>query len=312
MIERILISSLVLFFGAFTFLVWARKDRRYLSSKSVASAYDDWTNDQLLENLWGEHVHLGHYGLPPKHKDFRKAKESFVYELAQWSGLSKLPPGSNVLDVGCGIGGSARILAKAYGFNVLGISISSAQIARAESLSSEEDNCSFKVMDALNLQLDTGSFDAVWSVEVGPHIPDKQRYADELLRVLRPGGVLAVADWNRRDSSNGRLNLFERVVMNQLLNQWAHPEFSSIKEFRNHLNSSAFSSGAIQSADWTIATLPSWTESIWEGVRRPGAIISLGPKAFLKAFREVPTILLMRWSFGTGLMQFGVFRTEVM
>ena len=33
------------------------------------------------------------------------------------------------------------------------------------------------------------SFDAVWSVEAGPHMPDKQRYADELLRVLKPGGA---------------------------------------------------------------------------------------------------------------------------
>ena len=51
-------------------------------------------------------------------------------------------------------------------------------------------------MDALDLQLSRPEFDAVWSVEAGPHMPDKQRYADELLRVLKPGGTLAVADWN--------------------------------------------------------------------------------------------------------------------
>ena len=41
--------------------IWARKDRKYKSSISVSSAYDSWTNDRLLENLWGEHVHLGYY-----------------------------------------------------------------------------------------------------------------------------------------------------------------------------------------------------------------------------------------------------------
>ena len=36
-----------------------RKNRKYESVNSVASSYDAWTNDRLLENLWGEHIHLG-------------------------------------------------------------------------------------------------------------------------------------------------------------------------------------------------------------------------------------------------------------
>ena len=41
-------------------LLWAKRNRAYHSSESVAAAYDAWTEDRLLENLWGEHVHLGH------------------------------------------------------------------------------------------------------------------------------------------------------------------------------------------------------------------------------------------------------------
>ena len=40
---------------------WLRKSRKYESVNSVASSYDSWTNDRLLENLWGEHIHLGFY-----------------------------------------------------------------------------------------------------------------------------------------------------------------------------------------------------------------------------------------------------------
>ena len=101
--------------------LWSRRNRAYHSSESVASAYDAWTDDRLLETLWGEHVHLGHYGDPPRRRDFRRAKADFVHELVHWSGLDRLPPGSRVLDVGCGIGGSARILARDYGFDVLGV-----------------------------------------------------------------------------------------------------------------------------------------------------------------------------------------------
>ncbi len=104
-------------------LLWYRKDRRYKSSISVANAYDNWTNDSLLEKLWGEHVHLGYYVDGSREADFRKAKIEFVHQLIRWSGLHKLSPGSRILDVGCGIGGSSRILADDYGFEVIGVTI---------------------------------------------------------------------------------------------------------------------------------------------------------------------------------------------
>jgi len=195
------------------------------------------------------------------------------------------------------------------GFEVLGISISQAQIARASQLTPAGLPCRFAVMDALALDLADGQFDAVWSVEAGPHMADKQRYADELLRVLAPEGLLAVADWNRRDPSNGALTSRERWVMRQLLDQWAHPEFASILSFRHNLACSPFANGAsVTTGDWTKATLPSWIDSIMEGIRRPGAVLGLGPMAVLQGLRETPTLLLMDWAFRNGLMQFGVFR----
>jgi len=292
-------------------LIWARRDRAFASTASVAEAYDRWTDDQLLERLWGEHVHLGHYGEPPQRRDFRQAKVDFVHELVRWSGLDQLPPGSRVLDVGCGIGGSARILARDYGFEVLGISISPDQIERARQLTPAGLPCRFAVMDALALELEDASFDAVWTVEAGPHMPDKQRFADELLRVLKPGGLLTVADWNRRDAAVKPLSWLERRVMHQLLVQWAHPEFASIPGFRRHLEASPWGNSLqVETGDWSRATLPSWIDSILEGIRRPLAVLGLGPRALVLGLRETPTLLLMHWGFATGMMQFGVFRAR--
>ena len=50
--------------GATAVALWLRRDRRYESSESVASAYDAWTEDRLLEQLWGEPVSYTHLTLP--------------------------------------------------------------------------------------------------------------------------------------------------------------------------------------------------------------------------------------------------------
>ena len=50
--------------GASGVALWQRRDRRYESSESVASAYDAWTEDRLLEQLWGEPVSYTHLTLP--------------------------------------------------------------------------------------------------------------------------------------------------------------------------------------------------------------------------------------------------------
>ena len=306
---ELLLSFFLLFLFFFTLtIIWRIKARKYISSGTVASAYDAWTEDKLLERLWGEHIHLGFYPSGAGNIDFRKAKVQFVHELVKWSGLDKLPKGSRVLDVGCGIGGSSRILAKYYGFNVTGITISPAQVKRARELTSNDLNCRFQVMDALDLKFEDGTFDAVWSVEAGAHMHDKSNFVDEMLRILRPGGYLALADWNSRDLMSYPPSFFEKLVLKQLLEQWVHPNFISINEFANILRVNKNSAGGVYSENWNSYTNPSWYDSIFEGIRRPLAILSLGPSAIIKSAREIPTILLMNWAFRKGLMEFGVYK----
>ena len=74
------------FFALVVFLliiysIWRFNARKYVTSGTVASAYDSWTKDKLLERLWGEHIHLGFYPASNTNIDFREAKVKFVHEL---------------------------------------------------------------------------------------------------------------------------------------------------------------------------------------------------------------------------------------
>ncbi|MBP0001193.1 MAG: methyltransferase domain-containing protein [Cyanobacteria bacterium SID2] len=307
---NLLVSALgiLLVLAATGIAVYLTTARRYQSSESVANSYDRWTEDGILEFYWGEHIHLGHYGSPPERKDFLEAKSDFVGEMVRWGGLDKLPRGTTILDVGCGIGGSSRILARDYGFSVTGITISPQQVKRARELTPEDLDVTFLVDDAMSLSFPDASFDVVWSIEAGPHMPDKTVFARELMRVLKPGGILIVADWNQRDDRQKPLNFWEKPVMQQLLDQWSHPAFSSIEGFSELLEETGWVEGKVTTADWTEPTLPSWLDSIWQGVVRPEGLLRFGLSGFIKSLREVPTMFLMWLAFSFGLCRFGMFR----
>ncbi len=307
---NLLFSTLGIIFAIVTIsiVLYLISARRYQSSDSVANSYDEWTDDGILEYYWGEHIHLGHYGSPPTNKDFLTAKYDFVHEMVRWGGLDKLASGTTVIDVGCGIGGSSRILAKEYGFDVTGVTISPQQVKRATELTPEGVTAKFIVDDAMALSFPDASFDVVWSIEAGPHMPDKAVFARELIRVLKPGGILVVADWNQRDDRQIPLNFWEKPVMQQLLDQWSHPAFSSIEGFSELLEATGFVKGEVTTADWTKETLPSWFDTIWQGIIKPQGWMRSGVRGFIKSVREVPTILLMRLAFGTGLCRFGMFK----
>ncbi|EEF38420.1 tocopherol O-methyltransferase, putative [Ricinus communis] len=84
----------------------------------------------------------------------------------------------NVVDVGCGIGGSSRYIAKKFGAKCQGITLSPVQAQRANALAAAEglaDKVSFQVGDALEQPFPDGQFDLVWSMESGEHMPDKKK-----------------------------------------------------------------------------------------------------------------------------------------
>ena len=111
--------------------------------------------------------------------------------------LAQLGAAHTVLDVGCGIGGSARYLAAEYGCRVSGIDLTEEYCSVATMLS---ERCglaaltSFRAASALELPFSDASFDIAWTEHVQMNIPDKARFYGEIRRVLKPGGKLLFHD----------------------------------------------------------------------------------------------------------------------
>jgi MPBQ/MSBQ methyltransferase len=115
-------------------------------------------------------------------------------ELAELAGLSA---GECVLDVGCGLGGTARYLAARFGVKVTGVDLT-AEYCRVGNMLSDRtglaDQVKLVTANALELPFAGGGFDAVWTEHAAMNIADKPRLYSELRRVLRPGGRLAIYD----------------------------------------------------------------------------------------------------------------------
>ncbi len=108
--------------------------------------------------------------------------------------LARIRAGDRVLDIGAGLGGSARLLASAVGCRVDCVEMSSDYCAGAvllNRLTGLEDRIEVHQGSALELPFDDASFDVVWMQNVGMNIADKQQLYREISRVLKPGGRYA-------------------------------------------------------------------------------------------------------------------------
>jgi demethylmenaquinone methyltransferase/2-methoxy-6-polyprenyl-1,4-benzoquinol methylase len=112
------------------------------------------------------------------------------------------PPSSHGLDAGCGIGLQSMLLARAVGpaGHVTGLDLSPDFLAHAEELVAKaglSERISFRKGDVRQLPFDDDVFDWAWSVDLVGYAPlEPLPLVQELVRVVKPGGSVAILAWS--------------------------------------------------------------------------------------------------------------------
>ncbi len=278
--------------------------------QQIQKFYDD--SSPLWEEIWGEHMHHGYYGKDGQAQiNRRQAQINLIEELLLWSDM-KNPDNApqNILDVGCGIGGSTLYLSEKFSqtvTNAYGITLSPVQAKRAEERSKNTDladKVKFQVANALEMPFANNTFDLVWSLESGEHMPDKEKFLQECYRVLKPGGKFILATWCHRPTNlpAGDLTVEERTHLEKIYHVYCLPYVISLPEYEDIINKCGFTN--IKADDWSQAVAPFWKVVIDSAIT-PQAIIGL-LKAGLNTINGALALNLMSQGYDTGLIRFGV------
>lgn len=271
----------------------------------IAGFYDGLSG--LWESVWGEHLHHGYYDAGSTKKmtlqDHQTAQIRMIDEVLAWSRVKGRI--DRILDVGCGIGGASRHLARRFpGSRVTGITLSPKQKARADELSHGLP-CSFKVQDALALPKEwTGVHDLVWSLESGEHMPQKPQFVRNLVKTCAPGGRVVLVTWCHRDLRPGesQLNRVERLILGIINRCYYLPKWCSVADYVGLFQEDGMTN--IKRSDWTPNIAPFWPAVIQTAVQPRNFVRLL--RTGVDGLRSALAMCLMHLGYRIGLIRFGL------
>ena len=276
--------------------------------QKIQQFYD--ASSGLWEQIWGEHMHHGYYGRAGNYKiNRRQAQIDLIEELLNWAGVNNNLESSpqNIIDVGCGIGGSTLYLAQKFKATATGITLSPVQASRAKQRAEAANlgqTVQFQVADALSMPFEDDTFDLVWSLESGEHMPDKTKFLQECYRVLKPGGTLVMATWCHRPTNSlaGELTEAEKRHLEDIYRVYCLPHVISLPEYQAIALTCGFQN--LRSDDWSMAVAPFW-DVVIDSAFDPQAIIGLLGSGW-NTIEAALSLGLMSQGYQRGLIRFGL------
>ncbi|KAH7665609.1 Sterol 24-C-methyltransferase protein [Dioscorea alata] len=162
----------------------------------------------FYEYGWGESFHFAHRW---KGESLRESIKRHEHYLALQLGLKA---GMKVLDVGCGIGGPLREIARFSSTSITGLNNNEYQISRGTELNHSlglSDSCNFVKADFMKMPFADNNYDAIYAIEATCHAPDAVACYKEIYRVLKPGQCFAAYEWCMTDNFDPNNQIHQRI-----------------------------------------------------------------------------------------------------
>ncbi|MDY6938559.1 MAG: methyltransferase domain-containing protein [Cyanobacteriota bacterium] len=210
---------------------------------------------------FGQHIHWGYWDAPTladgSTADFARAAEALSLQVCD---AAQIEEGQRILDAGCGFGGTIASLNDRFThLDLVGLNISGKQLDRArEQVRAKANNrIEFVEGDACELPFEDNSFDVVLAVECIFHFPSREKFFQEVRRVLRPGGRLALCDFIPAELVQPLVRGAYFLFGNAIVRTYGQGDFSySIADYQNLARRSNLTS--LQERDITLNTLPTY------------------------------------------------------
>lgn len=174
----------------------------------VHKVADFWTRNVNAERIMGHEVTEHERGSEAYFVDLETQRYRSHRHLPGW--IESMRPGSNVLEVGCGVGLDSMRMAQ-HGLHVTAVDLTVVGPATAQMRAIARGvDAVYSCADAEHLPFPDSTFDYVYSFGVMHHAPDTKKCVDEAFRVLRPGGQALIMLYHRR-SLNEAVHRLVRV-----------------------------------------------------------------------------------------------------
>ena len=245
--------------------------------------------------LWGPHIH---HGLWQGEESASQAQCQLTDTLAD---MAHIVAGDRIVDVGCGMGGSAIRLAKLRGCDVTGVTLSPLQrhwAALSARWNRRHKSTRFLAEDAESVSFGDASFDVVWSVECTEHLFDKPAFFERASAWLRPGGRIAICVWFEGEDTT---RPGHRQQVEEVCRRFVCPSLGTRDDYVGWIRNQGLD--IVHNDDWTERAARTWEickrRVSRSGVRHLARVLDRDQVSFLDGF---DTLLE---AYRSGAMQYG-------